>query len=33
MSLPSSGFWSLDAYIGEKLFGTVIVEVHEKSKE
>lgn len=29
MSLPSSGFWRLEVYIGEKLFGNVIVEVHE----
>ena len=29
MSLPKSGLWKLDAYIGEKLFGTIIVKVHE----
>jgi hypothetical protein len=30
MMLPSPGLWRLDAYIGNKLFGSVIVEVHEK---
>lgn len=30
MSLPESGMWKLDAYIGDNLFGTVFVEVHEK---
>jgi hypothetical protein len=30
MSLPSPGLWRLDAYIGEKLFGSVVVEVHEQ---
>ncbi len=26
MSLPSSGIWELNAYIGDELFGTVVVE-------
>ena len=30
MSLPKSGMWKLDAYIGDKLFGTVFVKVHKK---
>ena len=30
MSLPASGMWKLDAYIGESLFGTVYVKVHEE---
>jgi hypothetical protein len=30
MSLPSPGHWRLDAYIGEKLFGSVVVQVFEK---
>lgn len=30
MSLPKSGMWKLDAYIGDKLFGSVYVKVHEK---
>lgn len=30
MSLPSEGLWRLEVYIGEKLFGNVIVEVHER---
>ena len=30
MSLPKSGIWKLDAYIGESLFGSVYVKVHEK---
>ena len=29
MSLPKDGLWKLDAYIGEKLFGSVFVTVHE----
>lgn len=29
MSLPKSGMWKLDAYIGGSLFGTVFVKVHE----
>lgn len=33
MTLPSTGLWRLDAYIGEKLFGSIIVEVHEKSEK
>lgn len=28
MSLPESGMWKLDAFIGEKLFGSVFVKVH-----
>jgi hypothetical protein len=32
MALPSPGLWRLDAYIGQKLFGSIIVEVHEKSE-
>ncbi|WP_108587968.1 hypothetical protein [Paenisporosarcina sp. OV554] len=30
MSLPKSGMWKLDAYIGENLLGTVYVKVHKK---
>lgn len=30
MSLPKSGMWKLDAYIGDRLFGSVYVRVHEK---
>ncbi|PUB05905.1 hypothetical protein [Paenisporosarcina sp. OV554] len=30
MNLPKSGMWRLDAYIGDKLFGTVYVKVHKK---
>ncbi len=29
MSLPKSGMWKLDAFIGDRLFGSVFVEVHE----
>ncbi|MCR2805774.1 DUF4871 domain-containing protein [Paenibacillus soyae] len=29
MSLPSAGLWRLDAYVGEKLYGHIVVEVHE----
>lgn len=30
MMLPKSGMWKLDAYIGNKVFGSVYVKVHEK---
>lgn len=30
MSLPSAGLWRLDAYIEEKLFGSVVAQVHDK---
>ncbi|EFV74692.1 hypothetical protein MKY20_23930 [Cytobacillus sp. FSL W8-0315] len=30
MSLPKSGMWKLDVYIGDKLFGSVYVKVHKK---
>ncbi|QNU34506.1 DUF4871 domain-containing protein [Geobacillus sp. 44C] len=30
MSLPKSGMWKLDAYIGNKLFGSIFVKVYEK---
>lgn len=30
MMLPKSGMWKLDAYIGDSLFGSVYVKVHEK---
>lgn len=30
MSLPSTGLWRLDAYIEEKLFGSVVAQVHDK---
>ncbi|OEH91047.1 DUF4871 domain-containing protein [Bacillus solimangrovi] len=30
MSLPKSGMWKLDAYIGENLFGSVFVKVHNE---
>ncbi|WP_246358977.1 hypothetical protein [Paenibacillus phytorum] len=30
MSLPTPGYWRLDAYFGEKLFGSVVVIVNEK---
>ena len=33
MNLPKSGMWRLDAYIGDKLFGTVFVKVHTQSSE
>jgi hypothetical protein len=29
MSLPKSGMWKLDVYIGDKLFGNVFVKVYE----
>ncbi|WP_027409839.1 hypothetical protein [Anoxybacteroides tepidamans] len=29
MSLPESGMWRLDAYIGDKLFGSVYIKVYE----
>ncbi|MEC0229920.1 hypothetical protein [Paenibacillus alba] len=28
MTLPSKGLWRLEAYVEEKLFGSVVVEVH-----
>ena len=28
MSLPKAGMWKLDAYIGEKLFGSIFVNVY-----
>ncbi|WP_336822885.1 hypothetical protein [Sporosarcina sp. USHLN248] len=30
MTLPKSGMWKLDAYIGDDIFGSVYVKVHEK---
>jgi hypothetical protein len=30
MSLPESGLWKLDTYVGDNLFDTVFVKVHEK---
>jgi hypothetical protein len=33
MTLPSTGLWRLDAYIGEKLFGSIIVQVHDKNEK
>jgi hypothetical protein len=30
MSLPKSGMWKLDAYFGNKLFGTIFVRVYEE---
>ena len=30
MTLPKSGMWKLDAYIGDEIFGSVYVKVHEK---
>ncbi|WP_257208940.1 DUF4871 domain-containing protein [Bacillus sp. AFS031507] len=30
MSLPKSGIWKLNAYFGDKLFGTVVVKVYNK---
>ncbi|WP_342601090.1 hypothetical protein MHB48_08835 [Psychrobacillus sp. FSL H8-0483] len=30
MMLPKSGMWKLDAYIGDRLFGSVYVKVHKK---
>lgn len=30
MTLPKSGMWKLDAYIGEKIFGSVYVKVHKE---
>ncbi|GAA0136032.1 hypothetical protein YSY43_28730 [Paenibacillus sp. YSY-4.3] len=29
MSLPAKGMWKLDAYVGDLLFGTIFVKVHE----
>ena len=29
MSLPKEGIWKLDAYIGDKLFGTIFIKVFE----
>lgn len=28
-SIPSAGLWRLDAYIGEKLYGSIVVEVKD----
>ncbi|MDQ0273261.1 hypothetical protein [Cytobacillus purgationiresistens] len=28
-SLPASGLWKLGAYVGDNIFGTVIVKVYE----
>ena len=30
MMLPKSGMWKLDAYIGDRLFGSVYVKVHKE---
>ncbi len=30
MMIPKSGMWKLDAYIGDRLFGSVYVKVHKK---
>ncbi|WP_339254248.1 hypothetical protein NSQ43_07045 [Sporosarcina sp. FSL W8-0480] len=30
MTFPKSGMWKLDAYIGDKIFGSVYVKVHEE---
>ena len=30
MSLPESGMWKLDAYVDDRLHGSVFVKVHEK---
>ncbi|MEK4699364.1 hypothetical protein MKX47_07170 [Solibacillus sp. FSL R7-0668] len=30
LTLPKEGMWKLDAYIEEKLFGTIYVEVHKE---
>ena len=30
MSLPKPGMWKLNAYVDEKLFGSVFVKVHKK---
>ena len=27
MEFPTAGIWNLDAYVGEELFGNIIVEV------
>ncbi|WP_244996473.1 DUF4871 domain-containing protein [Paenibacillus sp. FSL W8-0186] len=29
MSLPAKGMWKMDAYVGDSLFGTIFVQVHE----
>ncbi|BBI33825.1 hypothetical protein [Cohnella abietis] len=29
MSLPSPGFWRLDAYFGNKFFDSITVQVHD----
>lgn len=33
ISLPKSGPWRFDAYIGNNLFGSVFVKVHENDQE
>lgn len=33
MSLPNSGMWKLDAYFGDKLFGSIYVKVHKKNEK
>ena len=33
MSLPKSGMWKLDAFIDDKLHGSVYIRVHEKEEE
>lgn len=30
LSLPKSGMWRLDAYIGKQLFGSIFVKVYNK---
>jgi len=30
IQLPTKGLWKLDAYVDEKLFGTIVVDVKEK---
>lgn len=30
MSLPSKGLWRLDAFIDDKLYGSVVVQVHQQ---
>lgn len=29
-TLPKSGMWKLDAYIGDEIFGSVYVKVHKE---
>lgn len=30
MTLPKSGMWKLDAYVGDRIFGSIYVKVHKE---